>query len=110
MAEESQHVVSIIGDSNVQRNLVDYNCGNREIMREAQLIPCTSFSVFGSCLPRVRPEATILILACLSNFLRDSDASDVGEFVVHSSIVLFIRPTLMLFYINFPFSSGAFQL
>ena len=76
---EQKFVFSLIGDSNIQRNLVDYNCGTREEMRSAQVIPCTSMSTFSGCLPKVRPESTILILSCLSNFLRDSEsATDPG--------------------------------
>jgi len=72
---EPKFVFSLIGDSNIQRNLVDYNCGTREEMRAAQVIPCTSMATFAGCLPKVRIESTVLILSCLSNFLRDSDAA-----------------------------------
>ena len=71
----ASHMFTIIGDSNVQRNLVDYNCGSRTDMREAQLIPCTSLAIFASCLPKVRAETNLLILSILSNFLRDSEAN-----------------------------------
>ena len=77
------HVVTVIGDSNVQRNLLDFNCGNRAVMRDAQLIPCTSLSVFASCLPKVRAETNLLIISILSNFLRDSESStDPGYLLV----------------------------
>ena len=66
---------SVVGDSNIQRNLVDYNCGTREEMRSAQLIPCTAFPTFAGCLSKIRSESNILVLSCLSNFLRDSDSS-----------------------------------
>jgi hypothetical protein len=69
------HHFSVVGDSNIQRNLVDYNCGNRSEMREAQVIPCTSLTTFEACLSKVRAEATVLILSCLSNFLRDSESA-----------------------------------
>ena len=70
---------SIIGDSNVQRNLVDYNFKGSKVMSQAQLIPCTSFSTFAACLPKIRPEANVLILSILSNFIRDSEPhTDVG--------------------------------
>jgi len=68
-------VVTVIGDSNIQRNLVDYNCGNREEIKSAQVIPCTSMTTFGGCFQKVRPECTVLILSCLSNFIRDSESS-----------------------------------
>ena len=73
--EVVSYTFSIIGDSNIQRNLVDYNCGNREDLRSAQLVPCTSFSTFSGSLSKIRPESNVLILSCLSNFLRDSDSS-----------------------------------
>lgn len=72
---DPKHVFSVIGDSNVQRNLVDSNCGSREDMRQAQIIPCTSLSTFSGCLAKVSSEATVLILSCVSNFLRDSSSS-----------------------------------
>ena len=78
---------SVIGDSNIQRNLVDYNCVTREVMKSAQVIPCTSMSTFAACLPRVRPEANVLILSILSNFVRDSEsASDPGESTLLSCV------------------------
>ena len=81
-------VFSVIGDSNVQRNLVDYNWTGREEMKAAQLIPCTSMSVFQACLSKVRPETNVLILSCLSNFLRDSDSvTDLGEFLFFGLLV-----------------------
>ena len=88
--------VSVIGDSNVQRNLVDYNCVARDIMKSAQLIPCTSMTTFSACLPKVRPEANILILSILSNFLRDSDAlSDPGFYSLHSSSTLVLYEIML---------------
>ena len=78
-------VFSLIGDSNVQRNLVDYNFGGREVMKNAQLIPCTSMSTFAACLPKVRPESNVLILSVLSNFRRDSESqSDPGIYILPS--------------------------
>ena len=78
-SEELPLTVSLIGDSNVQRNLVDYNFRGREIMINAQMLPCTSISTFAGCLTKIRPISNILILSILSNFLRDSEAqSDSG--------------------------------
>ena len=74
-APEPVYLFSILGDSNVQRNLVDYNCSDREDLRSAQLIPCTSFTTFPGCFPKIRAESNVLIVACLSNFLRDSESS-----------------------------------
>ena len=68
-------VFSVIGDSNIQRNLVDYNCTDRDDMKSAQLIPCTSFTTFPGCFPKIKAETNVLIVSCLSNFLRDSESS-----------------------------------
>ena len=75
MEVDARNVFTVIGDSNVQRNLVEYNCTGRADMSSAQVIPCTSLTTFEACLPRVRAETNILILACLSNFFRDSEAT-----------------------------------
>jgi len=66
---------TILGDSNVQRNLVDYNCTDREDMKSAQVVPCTSFTTFAGSFPKIRAESNVLIVSCLSNFLRDSESS-----------------------------------
>jgi len=41
----------------------------------AQLLPCTSLSTFSGCLTKIRPESNVLIISCLSNFIRDSQSS-----------------------------------
>jgi len=69
------YTFSVIGDSNIQRNLVDYNCTDREDIRSSQVIPCTSFTTFLGCFPKVRSETNVLIVSCLSNFVRDSESS-----------------------------------
>jgi len=73
--EQPVYVFSVLGDSNIQRNLVDYNCSDRDDMKSAQLIPCTSFTTFQGCFPRIRAESNVLIVSCLSNFIRDSESS-----------------------------------
>ena len=94
-------VFSVIGDSNVQRNLLDYNCSGREDMKSAQLIPCTSFAVFAACLAKIRPETNILILSCLSNFLRDSDsAADPGELVIVVLLIVFVSSFPLMWSLN----------
>ena len=83
-------IFSLIGDSNVQRNLVDYNFGGREVMSNAQLIPCTSMSTFAACLPKVRPESNVLIISVLSNFLRDSEPqTDLGKVFGYQWLVIY---------------------
>ena len=78
----TENLFCVIGDSNVQRNLVEYNCAGREDMRAAQLIPCTSMTTFGHCLTKIRAEVNILILAVLSNFIRDSESTTDPGFLL----------------------------
>jgi len=73
--EQPVYLFSVLGDSNVQRNLVDYNCADRDDMRSAQLVPCTSFTTFAGSFQKIRAESNVLIVSCLSNFIRDSESS-----------------------------------
>jgi hypothetical protein len=86
---EPPKIFSIIGDSNVQRNLVDYNCTGREDMRGAQLVPCTSIAIFEGALSKVRDETNVLIISCLSNFLRDSEPTSEASSRVTSTLEKF---------------------
>jgi len=74
-AEQLICLFSVLGDSNVQRNLVDYNTTDREDMRGSQVIPCTSMTTFAGCFTKIRSESNVLIISCLSNFIRDSESS-----------------------------------
>jgi len=66
---------SVIGDSNIQRNLVDYNCGTREDMRSAQVVPCPSPPTPPPPPPPPPPASTPPPPPSLSNFIRDSESS-----------------------------------
>ena len=68
---------TIIGDSNVRRNLQSpSNTSGRPTMSEAQFIPGGGrLSVLSASLSAVRPESDACVVACISNLLTGSIAS-----------------------------------
>ena len=63
---------TIIGDSNVRRNMTGLNMASREVMKTAEIIDCTLMSTLDASLNSVRPESNILILASVTEFLLSS--------------------------------------
>ena len=68
-------VFSLIGDSNVQRNMNSTNCRDRPLMSEAQVIPCGRLSLLAESLRQVRENSNVVVLACVSNFITSSDGT-----------------------------------
>ena len=66
-------LISLIGDSNVRRHMNPTNCRDRPPMLSAQVVPCTKLEIFRQSLQSVRAEASVCIIACVSNFLTDSN-------------------------------------
>ena len=66
---------SLIGDSNVQRNMNSTNCRDRPLMSEAQVIPCGRLSLLAESLRQVRENSNVVVLACVSNFITSSDGT-----------------------------------
>lgn len=60
---------SVIGDSNVRHHMSEHNCRDRPLMSEAQVLICTRMSTLTTNLSSVRPDSTVVLLSCLSNFL-----------------------------------------
>lgn len=69
-------VFSILGDSNVQRHMNPMNCRDRPLMTGAQVIPCGRLSLLSAALGSIRPESTLCIMSCITNFITSSSASD----------------------------------
>ena len=70
-------VFSIIGDSNVKRNLTLTNKRACPSMSTSQFLDCHKVQLLEAALGQVRPESNTCILACISNFLTDSDDDPV---------------------------------
>ena len=63
---------SIVGDSNVKRNMVSSNTKGRSPMSDAQVLHCGRLSLLSTCLEKVRADADACVLACISNFISGS--------------------------------------
>ena len=66
---------SLLGDSNVQRNVNKTASRANPLLKTAQIIPCGHLSVFSESLRMVRSESNVCVVACLSNFICSSDKS-----------------------------------
>ena len=60
---------SIVGDSNVRRNMTGLNIASRETMKAAQVIDCTSLLSLEASLTEVRAESNVCIVAAITDFL-----------------------------------------
>ena len=60
---------TIIGDTNVTRNMTALNIASREVMQNSQVLACVSMSAIDTSLNDVRPESEALIIACVTEFL-----------------------------------------
>ena len=60
---------SIIGDSNIRRNMTGLNIASRSSMKSAQIIDCVSLATIEKSFQEVRAEAEVLILAAITGFL-----------------------------------------
>ena len=84
-------IFSIIGDSNVQRNINSISCRDRPRMLGAQVVPCTKAALFAECLKSVRNESNVCIVSCISNFITSSSEGS-------STLGLRIEPILRDFF------------
>ena len=70
---------SLLGDSNVQRHMNPTNCRDRPLISGCQTLQVGRFSMFAETLRSVRAESSVVIVACLSNFLsKTSDEPSVA--------------------------------
>lgn len=67
------HVFSLLGDSNVKRHMNPMSCRDRPQMSSCQVLPCGRLSAFAETLKSLRSESTVVIVACLTNFLTSSE-------------------------------------
>jgi len=65
-------IFTLIGDSNVRRNMNDSNCLDRPLMAGAETITCTKFALFAQSLSAIRGSSNVCVLSCITNFLSDS--------------------------------------
>ena len=83
---------SLIGDSNVQRNVSKTTCRNNPLLKSAQIIPCGHSGIFVEALNSVRAESDVCIVACLTNFFTSTSGEN------SSSVSTRIEPILVLIH------------
>ena len=71
-------VFSLLGDSNVVRNMTPFNCRDRPLINSAQLIPCGRLDLLAESLHQIRAESNICLMSCVTNFLTGSDSAQVS--------------------------------
>ena len=66
-------VFTIIGDSNVKRNISKTNSRACPQMAGSQVLQCYRLQLLDEVLGQVRPESDVCILSCITNFLSSSE-------------------------------------
>ena len=77
---------SLLGDSNVKRNVSRMSRKACPALKDAEIIPCGSLDILAGSLSKVKSGCTVCIVSCLTN----SISSCVGP----SSISLRVGPVL----------------
>ena len=70
-------VYTLLGDSNVSRNLNKASFRANPSMKSAQMLQCGHLTIFKETLSKARNESNVCIVACLTNFLCHADGPDV---------------------------------
>lgn len=63
---------TLIGDSNVRRNVTSSVTADRPLMSDAQIIPSGRLSSFAAALESTRAESNACVVSCVSNYLSTS--------------------------------------
>ena len=104
-------VFSLLGDSNIRQHVTKTNCRANPMLKGAQVLPCGHMGIFSASLTSVRPESTVVIISCLSNFLASAqgpttvshrvspvlqDIKDilVGQCSAHPEVAFMISPPM----------------
>ena len=60
---------TVVGDTNVRRNMTTMNVASRVAMTNAKVIDCLTLSRFAETLNSVSADTTVCIVQCLTSFL-----------------------------------------
>ena len=64
---------SLVGDSNIRRNINSVNCRDRPLMKGAQVVVCKRMSLLSEALKEVRAVSNVCVVSCISNFISDAE-------------------------------------
>ena len=97
---------TLVGDSNVRRNMTSSVTADRPLMSDAQVLPSGRMSSFAVTLEATRPESNACVVSCISNFLSTSAPSTTPnarvekvttDFFAKIRAFALTRPDLMIF-------------
>ena len=71
-------IYSVIGDSNIRRNMTSMNIASRQVMSDCQLIDCPPLCNLEDAFTSVRKESTVCVFQAITQLLLL--ASDLGTF------------------------------
>ena len=78
---------AVVGDSNVRPHMSALNCRASLSMAHAQVKTCGRVEALNETLRSIRYDVSVIILACLTNFLTSSEA-------VSNLVTLRVEPVL----------------
>ena len=70
------HIFTVIGDSNIRRNMTTMNMASRQAMAGCQVIDCPSFSELESSFASIRAESNVCVFQAVTHLLLS--APDLG--------------------------------
>ena len=73
MTQPPPHKFSLLGDSNIRQHFNKTSCRVSPMLKDAQVLPCGHLALLAPCMEKIRPESTIVILSCMTNFLASVD-------------------------------------
>ena len=98
-------IFSLIGDSNVRRNITKTNSRACPQMSGSQVLFCQKLPLLEDALGKIRKESSVCIVACVTNFLTSSDDDSMvskrvepvlDEFVHHLTATCANAPDLTI--------------
>jgi len=75
----SNRCFTLVGDSNIRRNINSINCRDRPLMKAAQVVVCKKMSLLSQALSEVRAISNVCVVSCISNFISDAEEEEEGS-------------------------------
>lgn len=69
---------SLVGDSNIRKNINSVNWKDRPLMKSAEVIVCKKLILFSEALKEVRDSSNVVVVSCISNFIADAEDEEGG--------------------------------
>ena len=66
---------SVVGDSNISRNVNKTSSRANPLVKAAQFISCGHLGIFSESIKKVRSESSVCIVSCLTNFVCNAEES-----------------------------------